>query len=63
MGKLKGEKCVHILFTEETEYTLFYGSVPKGMLKNTNGVFYDSLVDSYLQCQSSFNSMCGVCEK
>lgn len=47
MGNTKEGKCVHILFTEETKYTIFYGSMPEGMLKNTNGVFYESVADSY----------------
>lgn len=38
---------MHILFTEETEYTFFYGSMPEAMLKITNGVFYETLADSY----------------
>lgn len=54
MGNLKEGKSVHILFTEEIEY----GSVPEEMLKNTNGIAYESSADSYLQGKSSYNSMC-----
>lgn len=49
---------MHILFTDETEYTLFYGSMSEGMLKNTNGIFYESFTDSYLQGKSFYNSVC-----
>ena len=54
LGNLKEGKSVHILFTEEIEY----GSVPEEMLKNTNGIAYESSADSYLQGKSSYNSMC-----
>lgn len=47
-----------ILFTEEMKHTFFYGSMPEGMLKNTKGVFYESIADSYSQGTSSYNSMC-----
>jgi hypothetical protein len=49
---------VHILFTEDTENTVFYESVPEGMLKNTNGVSDESEADLYSQGKSFSNSMC-----
>ena len=54
MGNLNEGKCVHILFTEKIKY----GSMPEGMLKNTNGIAYEFSADSYFQGKSSCNSMC-----
>lgn len=39
----KKQKCVHILYTEETKYTLFNGSMSEGILRRKMAYFMNLL--------------------